>query len=58
VPHDFALASRAVFYIMAGVMAVAFIVALLGLPAGRVADKVPANDTEPPATDAAAAPAS
>ena len=33
---DFALASRTVFYVMAGVMAVAFVVALIGLPGGKI----------------------
>jgi MFS family permease len=33
---DYALASRTVFYVMAGVMAVAFVIALIGLPGGRV----------------------
>jgi hypothetical protein len=33
---DYALASRTVFYVMAGVMAVAFVIALIGLPAGKV----------------------
>jgi hypothetical protein len=33
---DFALSSRTVFYLMAGVMVVAFIVALLALPGGKV----------------------
>ena len=32
---DFALASRTVFYAMAGVMAVAFVVSLLAMPGGR-----------------------
>lgn len=36
IPHDFALASRSVFYAMAGVMAVAFLVALVAMPPGRV----------------------
>ncbi len=36
VAHDFALASRTVFYAMAGVMAVAFFVALAAMPAGKV----------------------
>jgi EmrB/QacA subfamily drug resistance transporter len=36
VPHDFALASRTVFYGMAGVMAVAFVISLLKMPEGRV----------------------
>ncbi len=35
VQHDFALASRTVFYAMAGVMAVAFLVALKWMPAGK-----------------------
>lgn len=36
IPHDFALASRTVFYAMAGVMAVAFVVALVRMPGGKV----------------------
>jgi hypothetical protein len=36
VSHDFALASRTVFYVMAGVMAVAFVVSLAAMPSGRV----------------------
>jgi len=36
VQHDFALASRTVFYAMAGVMAVAFVVSLATMPAGKV----------------------
>jgi len=36
IPHDFALASRTVFYGMAVVMAIAFVVALAGMPAGKV----------------------
>jgi EmrB/QacA subfamily drug resistance transporter len=35
VQHDFAQSTQVVFYAMAGVMAVAFVVALRGLPAGR-----------------------
>jgi EmrB/QacA subfamily drug resistance transporter len=38
VQHDFALASRTVFYLMAGVMAVAFVVSLAAMPAGKVGD--------------------
>lgn len=38
IPHDFALASRTVFYAMAGVMAVAFLVALKWMPAGKAPD--------------------
>jgi hypothetical protein len=45
VPQDFALATRTVFYAFAGVMAVAFVVALVAMPAGKV--------TEPPAEDEA-----
>jgi EmrB/QacA subfamily drug resistance transporter len=33
---DFALASRTVFYAMAGVMAVAFVISLLAMPGGKV----------------------
>ncbi|HWA52862.1 MAG TPA: MFS transporter [Solirubrobacterales bacterium] len=36
IPHDFALATQTVFYGMAGVMAVAFVVSLIWLPAGKV----------------------
>jgi EmrB/QacA subfamily drug resistance transporter len=37
---DFALASRTVFYAMAGVMAVAFVVSLLTMPGGKVEQEV------------------
>ena len=40
VPHDFALASRTVFYGMAVVMAVAFVVALAAMPGGKVEEQV------------------
>ncbi|HXS33492.1 MAG TPA: MFS transporter [Solirubrobacterales bacterium] len=40
VQHDFALASRTVFYVMAGVMALAFVVALAAMPAGKVEGQV------------------
>ena len=43
VQSDYALSMRAVFYVMAGVMAVAFMVALIGMPAGRV-DEVSPDD--------------
>ena len=46
VPHDFALASRTVFYGFAAVMAVAFVVALAKMPAGKVEEEVP--ETPPP----------
>jgi EmrB/QacA subfamily drug resistance transporter len=41
IPHDFALATQTVFYGMAGVMAVAFVVALVWMPAGKVEEPVP-----------------
>ncbi len=40
IPHDFALATQTVFYAMAGVMAVAFVVSLASMPAGKV-EQVP-----------------
>lgn len=40
IPADFALASRTVFYGMAGVMVVAFLVALIGMPGGKVEAEV------------------
>jgi fucose permease len=40
IPHDFALASRTVFYGMAAVMAVAFVIALARMPAGKVEEEV------------------
>jgi EmrB/QacA subfamily drug resistance transporter len=43
VPHDFALASRTVFYAMAGVMAVAFVVSLVAMPSGKVEEEPPAE---------------
>lgn len=39
IPHDFALASRTVFYAMAGVMVVAFVVSLARMPAGKVEEE-------------------
>jgi EmrB/QacA subfamily drug resistance transporter len=36
IPHDFALASRTVFYGMAAVMVLAFLVSLIGMPSGKV----------------------
>ncbi|HVY78902.1 MAG TPA: MFS transporter [Solirubrobacterales bacterium] len=41
IPHDFALATQTVFYAMAGVMAVAFVVALVWMPAGKVEEPLP-----------------
>ena len=40
VPQDFALASRTVFYGMAAVMAVAFVVSLVAMPGGKVETEV------------------
>ncbi|HET7508059.1 MAG TPA: MFS transporter [Solirubrobacterales bacterium] len=40
VPHDFALASRTVFYGMAAAMVVAFVVSLVGMPGGKVETEV------------------
>jgi EmrB/QacA subfamily drug resistance transporter len=39
IPHDFALASRTVFYAMAGVMAVAFVISLARMPSGKVEEE-------------------
>ncbi len=40
VQHDFALATRTVFYAMAAVMVVAFVVSLVAMPAGKVEEVV------------------
>ncbi|HEV7771025.1 MAG TPA: MFS transporter [Solirubrobacterales bacterium] len=40
VPHDFALATQTVFYGMAAAMAVAFVVALVAMPGGKVEEQV------------------
>jgi hypothetical protein len=40
IPHDLALASQTVFYCFAGVMALAFVVALLRMPSGKVEEQV------------------
>jgi hypothetical protein len=37
---DFALASRTVFYVMAAVMAVAFVVSLIAMPSGKVEEVI------------------
>jgi EmrB/QacA subfamily drug resistance transporter len=44
IPHDFALATQTVFYCFAGVMAVAFVVALTRMPSGRVEEQVAEPD--------------
>jgi EmrB/QacA subfamily drug resistance transporter len=40
IPSDFAMASRTVFYGMAAVMAVAFVIALVAMPSGKVETEV------------------
>jgi EmrB/QacA subfamily drug resistance transporter len=40
IPHDFAMASRTVFYGMAAVMVVAFVIALVAMPSGKVEAEV------------------
>jgi EmrB/QacA subfamily drug resistance transporter len=52
VPHDFALASRTVFYAMAGVMAVAFVVSLAAMPSGKVEEEVAEPGGSEPLADA------
>jgi hypothetical protein len=47
VQDDFAQSTRVVFYAMAGVMVVAFIVALIGMPAGKVEEVIEAPGGEP-----------
>ncbi len=47
VQHDFALSSRVVFYVMAGVMLLAFIVALVAMPGGRVEEALEKETPEP-----------
>jgi EmrB/QacA subfamily drug resistance transporter len=47
---DFALASRTVFYAMAGVMVVAFLVALIGMPKGKAPDRLDNESAEPDAS--------
>ena len=44
IPHDFAMASRTVFYGMAAVMAVAFVIALVAMPSGKV-EEAPESGT-------------
>ena len=41
VQHDFALSTRSVFYVMAGFMALAFVVSLVAMPAGRAETVTP-----------------
>jgi MFS family permease len=42
VQHDFALSSRTVFYVMAGVMVVAYVVAHVAMPRGKTTEVEPA----------------
>jgi EmrB/QacA subfamily drug resistance transporter len=46
---DYALSTRTVFYIMAGAMAVAFVVALVGMPGGKVEEPEPGGPPAPAA---------
>ncbi len=55
VQKDFAESTRVVFLVMAGVMALAFVVALVGVPRGRVEDPAEAADPEPEPEPRAAA---
>jgi EmrB/QacA subfamily drug resistance transporter len=51
VQKDFAQSTQVVFYAMAGVMAVAFVVALVGMPGGKVDEVIEEEPGEPaPAT--------
>ncbi len=45
IPHDFALATQTVFYVMAGVMALAFVVAVATMQPGKVEEQI--AETEP-----------
>jgi EmrB/QacA subfamily drug resistance transporter len=47
IPHDFALATQTVFYAFAAVMAVAFVVALVAMPSGKVEEQVEEPVAEP-----------
>ncbi len=55
VQHDFALASRTVFYGMAAAMAIAFVVSLFWMPSGKAPDPE-AGPEEPTATGEPSAP--
>ncbi|HEX6117661.1 MAG TPA: MFS transporter [Solirubrobacterales bacterium] len=44
---DYAMSSRTVFYAMAGAMAVAFVIALIGMPGGKVEAPVSGEDAAP-----------
>ncbi|MGH2961361.1 MAG: MFS transporter [Solirubrobacterales bacterium] len=53
---DFGYASRTVFYVMAGALAVAFVVALIAMPKGRVEEVVGAPGEAPSTPDVPLAP--
>jgi EmrB/QacA subfamily drug resistance transporter len=55
IPHDFALATQTVFYGFAIVMAVAFVVALAKMPAGKVEEELTESTQTPPVEPADAA---
>jgi len=46
VQHDFAASTQTVFYVMAGIMAVAFVVALIGMPRGVAPQVQAARDDD------------
>ena len=52
IPHDFALATQTVFYAMAGVMAVAFVLALVAMPKGKVEEEVAEPEAAEPSRPA------
>ena len=52
VQYDFALTSRTVFYCMAGVLAVAFVVALIWMPPGKAPGPEGLGATAPPSDSA------
>ena len=56
IPSDYAMATQKVFYVMAGVMAVCFVVALIGSPKGKMEEVPVLDDDESPETVASSAP--
>jgi EmrB/QacA subfamily drug resistance transporter len=52
---DYAMSTRTVFYVMGGVMAVCFVVALIGSPPGRMKEIIADDSGEDPAISPAAA---
>jgi EmrB/QacA subfamily drug resistance transporter len=55
VPHDFALSSRTVFYGMAAALAVAFVVSLIWMPAGKAPELDDEDDAQSAMTPSATA---